>query len=128
MPAGRIPPQVVQQWDKLKKELVPWIEKAKDKKLDDPAYKKQVIASVNGLYATFDKGLKATLKKASTAKDDATAKKALQEVGAITMEYIGRLNHARKNWPEDGKGVADTIEKRLTEVRDAAAATLKSMG
>jgi hypothetical protein len=126
MPGGRIPPLAIEQWNKVKTELVSTIQKAKGPTID-AAYKKELAKRVQALFTQFDSGLKATMKKANDAKTDADAKKALADVVKISTDYMNKLTAAQKQWGENGLGAAEIIEKNLKRIKESAETVLKSI-
>lgn len=126
MPTERIPPLVIQQWGKVKNELVGVIQKAKGPGMT-PDFKKDLTKKVETLFAGFDKGLRDKLKKASVAKDDAEAKKALQEVVKIANEYLDKLKTAQKQWGIEGRSAGEVIERNLVRIKETATTLLKAI-
>jgi hypothetical protein len=127
MATQRIPPLVIQQWGKIKHDLVSTIQKAKGPGMT-PDYKKDLTKKVETLFTTFDSGLRDKLKKASETKNDADAKKALQDVIKISTDYLTKLKAAQAQWGTNGRGAGDIIEKNLVRIKDVASTTLKAMG
>lgn len=127
MPTKRIPPLVIQQWGKVKHELVATIQKINDPTVTSKD-KKEMSKQIETLFTTFDSGLRDRLKKASTAKSDAEAKKALQEVVTVSTDYLAKLKVARAKWGVGARSVGDVIEKNLVRIKEVATTTLKAMG
>ncbi|HZC72291.1 MAG TPA: hypothetical protein VE442_16470 [Jatrophihabitans sp.] len=126
MPSQRIPPLVIQQWGKVKHDLIPVIEKTKGPGMT-PEFKQDLRKKVETLFVSFDKGLRDKLKKASEAKNDAEAKKALQDVITISGDYLSKLQTAQKQWGTSGRSAGEVIEKNLLRIREVATTTLKAI-
>jgi hypothetical protein len=126
MPSGRIPPMVIQQWGKVKHDLVPFIEKLKGPTVD-AAYRSDLKKKVETLFGQFDAGLRDAMKKANDAKTDADAKKYLQQIVTTSTDYMTKLKAAQKQWGDSGRSIGDTIEKNLKRIKESAETTLKSI-
>ena len=126
MPSARIPPLVIQQWGKVKHDLIPVIEKTKGAGMT-PEFKKDLVKKVEALFTQFDSGLRDKLKKASDAKNDADAKKALQDVVNISSDYLAKLKTARASWGTAGRSAGDVIQKNLERINEVATTTLKAI-
>jgi hypothetical protein len=126
MPSGRIPPLIIQQWGKIKHDLIPVIQKSKDS-AHTAEYKKDLTKKLEALYEQFDKGLRDKLKKANEAKSDADAKKVLQDIVTISTDYLNKLKTATSQWGTDGRSAAEVIKMNLERIQDAAKKTLQSI-
>lgn len=126
MTTGRIPPMVIQQWGKVKHDLVPFIEKLKGPTVD-AAYRADLKKKVETLFGQFDDGLREKMKKANDAKNDTDAKKYLKQVVDTSADYMVKLKAAQKQWGTTGRSIAETIEKNLERIHDSAETTLKSI-
>lgn len=126
MPSGRIPPLVIEQWGKVKHDLIPTIQKMSGPTVTSD-YKKELTKKVETLFKQFDSGLRDKLKKANDAKSDADAKKALQDVITIAADYMTKLKAAQKQWGDNGRSAGEVIEKNLKRIKESAETTLKSI-
>jgi hypothetical protein len=126
MTSPRIPNEIVKQWGKVKRDLIPTIEKAKGPTLT-PEFKKDMKKKVEALFTTFDSGLRDKLKKVSDAKSDADAKKALEEIVRVSTDYLNKLKAAKSQWGVTGTSIARSIETPLTQIKDAASAALRKI-
>jgi hypothetical protein len=119
MPTGRIPPLVIDQWKKVKKDLIPTIEKMKGQTVTS-AYRAELKKKAQTVFDTFDDGLRDKMKKANDAKTDAQAKTALAEVVKVSTDYLAKLKTTTSDWGTNGKGIKDIIEKNLKRIKETA--------
>ncbi len=139
MPAksGRLPPVLITAWSKLKKDLVPAVDKL-PKDLVDDDQKKKIKKGLSDMFAKLDGGLKKKMILASEAEDDAVAKKALADVSKICKDYKKKVKAAVTEvvkddvdeWKEltaNTNAIAKKVSETLKAIDSAAAKTLAAM-
>ena len=123
----RLPESVIQNWDKLKHDLLPFIDKLNDPMLSSD-FKKELKKKVEALYGQFDSGLKDKLKKVNSAKTDQDAKAALKVVIPIVQDYDAKVKAKQTEWGTNGKAIIDKFDRCLTTIKGECQKALQALG
>jgi hypothetical protein len=121
-----IPKELVAEWDRVKKGVPTVIDKIKGGGVLSEADKKRLKAQFEKLLGEFDQGLKAKMKVAAAAKDDASSRKASATVAGIVGDYRASVKKYAASWGTEGKAIADSLDKVLVRIGQHAEASTKS--
>ncbi|HEY7008617.1 MAG TPA: hypothetical protein VH395_06750 [Jatrophihabitantaceae bacterium] len=121
-----IPKELITEWDNVKKNLGPAIDKIKLTTMITAADKTRMKAQATKLLGEFDQGLKAKMKIAANAKTDDDARKAAAVVAGVAVDYRKSVDKASAQWGLAAKAIIDPVDKVLVKIERHALASTKS--